>query len=115
DRIVVISEGRFHQVGKPEELYAKPATRFVAEFIGNNNILPGRVVSRGDGRVAVETDRGLRLEALVEGGEFSPGVPVQAAIRPEHIALQAADGADAENTFSIESRQFFGSVVHYLL
>jgi len=55
DRIVVMNGGRVEQVGTPEEVYAHPASLFVADFVGQVNALPGRVVSRTESHVMVET------------------------------------------------------------
>ena len=61
DRIAVMHAGRVEQVGTPEELYERPATRFVADFIGSTNLLRG----------VVEADGSIRLSS----GELDPGRP----------------------------------------
>jgi putative spermidine/putrescine transport system ATP-binding protein len=57
DRIAVFNRGRIEQIGTPEELYDRPATRFVASFIGNTNFIPGRVLGRAGVTVAVRPER----------------------------------------------------------
>ena len=59
DRIAVLNAGRLVQVGTPGELYHKPNNSFVADFIGQTNLLPGRVVSRNGKGVRVETPAGV--------------------------------------------------------
>ncbi len=107
DRIVVMNQGVIDQVGTPLEIYREPVTRFVADFIGTMNFLPGTVA--GPDRVHLaEIEIGLpgRLDAL------APGTPVTLAVRPEDLLVQ--DGAsDAPNTFAarVEGLEFLGSFV----
>ncbi|MEM8947889.1 MAG: ABC transporter ATP-binding protein [Pseudomonadota bacterium] len=95
DRIVVMNEGRVEQCGTPEELYHHPASRFVAEFIGETNLITGKV-SAVDGEHITLDWQGATIHAL---SEQSPpiGQTVTAAIRPERIVLsaerQAKEGA----------------------
>jgi spermidine/putrescine transport system ATP-binding protein len=91
DRLAVMRHGRIEQVGAPEEVYERPATEFVAGFLGASNLLEGQVAERngrtavirvpGGGTVVVPADR------LGDGeGDFKLGV------RPEKIRLDAASG-----------------------
>ncbi|MFC6763007.1 ABC transporter ATP-binding protein [Sulfitobacter porphyrae] len=82
DRIVVMNEGQIQQIGVPEELYERPRTRFVAEFFGDVNILPGRI--SGGRFEAADNAFGLPVQAL-EGEACG-------ALRPEKIAIQ--EGAE---------------------
>ena len=85
DRIAVMNAGRIEQVGTPAEVYARPATRFVADFVGESNLLDG--ASRGDGSVEIA---GLgRVE--LGGRAGPPGAPVTLLLRPE--ALRLGEGA----------------------
>ena len=84
DRIVVLNKGRIEQDGTPEELYFHPASRFVAEFIGETNLLSGRM--RGvDGPDVVLDWHGRTLRGRAPGGPPSPGAPVTASVRLEQI------------------------------
>ncbi|MGD9862891.1 MAG: ABC transporter ATP-binding protein [Pseudodonghicola sp.] len=81
DRIVVMNGGRIEQIATPAELYDRPATRFVAGFIGTMNLLAGHAT--GDGRVE---SAGLALP--VEGaGAFAAGTAVTLGLRPEDLTL----------------------------
>jgi spermidine/putrescine transport system ATP-binding protein len=91
DVIVVLNRGRIEDVGPPDRIYLRPATRFTATFMGETNILDGRVVEARNGRVRVETALGT-LEA---DGEAAEGVAVHLSIRPEQISLDAGQGADS--------------------
>jgi putative spermidine/putrescine transport system ATP-binding protein len=93
DRIAVFNHGRIEQVGTPVEIYDHPRTRFVAEFIGETNLVEGTVDSVEGGRANVLLPDGSRL--LVEtSGTLRPRQPVTVSIRPERIHL-GGNGADA--------------------
>ncbi len=89
DVIVVLNQGRIEDVGRPSRIYLRPATRFTATFMGETNILDGRVVEVQSGTVRVETALGV-LEAE---GDAAPGTAVHLSIRPEQIALDAGHSA----------------------
>ncbi len=80
DRIAVMDEGRLLQVGEPETIYEQPASRFVADFIGETNFLPGTV--EGPGLVCLRN--GDRLEIATD---LEVGRDVAIAVRPERITL----------------------------
>ena len=94
DRIAVMNRGRVEQLGTPEELYERPLTRFVADFIGTTNLLSGAVES-ADARGAL-----VRLAAgeacLVATPGLGVGHAVELSIRPESIFLKASNGHSAE-------------------
>ncbi|OCK57131.1 ABC transporter ATP-binding protein [Bradyrhizobium sp. LMTR 3] len=75
DRIVVMNKGAAEQVGSPEEIYDAPATRFVAEFVGQCSLLEGQILDGGEFR----TDDGLKLPAFGQVGKAT------AVIRPENV------------------------------
>src|SRR5207248_4255925 len=66
DRIAVLSHGRIEQIGTPGDIYERPATAFVAEFIGSSNMIRARIVERSDGGTIVATEAGLRLRCGAE-------------------------------------------------
>jgi spermidine/putrescine ABC transporter ATP-binding subunit len=92
DRIAVMQEGRLAQVGRPMDMYDRPVTPFVADFLGEANILHGRVVSVNSHAIAVESGEGLRLSVALGAGNRKAGEEVVVAIRPERIRL--ATGRD---------------------
>ena len=87
DRIAVMSRGRIEQLGAPREIYERPASRFVADFIGASTVLRGRAVA--DDRVALSPDLTIRVRV---GGILRVGEQVELAIRPERVRLAAAAG-----------------------
>jgi ABC-type Fe3+/spermidine/putrescine transport system ATPase subunit len=92
DRVAVMRDGKVLQVGVPRELYERPRTRFVADFVGTNNLVPGRVAERRGGGLVVDTELG-RLEAIA-GGEAAASERCVLAIRPENVHI-SADGGPA--------------------
>jgi spermidine/putrescine transport system ATP-binding protein len=94
DRIAVMNHGRIEQVADPEQVYDRPATTFVAGFIGVSNLMPGRVRKAGD-RGEVELDAGVSVHASVNG--FGAGERCHAVVRPEKLQIRfAEDRADAK-------------------
>lgn len=88
DRIAVMDQGRIHQLGTPVEIYERPASRFVAEFIGEVNMLEATVVGGDGARTEVLLRSGHRLTcAPVGAGVLSPGVHVIIAVRPQRVLL----------------------------
>jgi spermidine/putrescine ABC transporter ATP-binding subunit len=96
DRIAVLSHGRIEQIGTPDEIYERPATSFVAEFIGSSNMLRVRIVERDGGTVVVMTEAGLRLHCLSEPDvAFDDLSDVSILIRPERVNVAAPGGGAA--------------------
>ena len=93
DRIAVFNAGRIEQVGTPFDLYERPATRFVAGFIGETNFFPGTVAAPGEGSCRVDVS-GALLGAMLPGAAV-PGASVTVAVRPERIRLQAGSEGGA--------------------
>jgi putative spermidine/putrescine transport system ATP-binding protein len=109
DRIAVMANGRIEQVGRPEEIYGAPRTRFVADFIGIANLLACRVVSASAGLVDWE---GLRLQVPPQG--LRDGDRVVVSVRPEKLAIaEPPAGAGAWNRLEgiVDVATFLGPVV----
>jgi putative spermidine/putrescine transport system ATP-binding protein len=85
DRIAVMNAGRIEQVGRPVDIYERPASRFVAEFIGRMNLFPGRVAA-GPAGLRVETARGVALD-LALPPDLAAAMPVHIAVRPERARV----------------------------
>jgi putative spermidine/putrescine transport system ATP-binding protein/spermidine/putrescine transport system ATP-binding protein len=119
DRIVVMSNGRIEQIAKPRDLYMRPNSRFVAEFIGRNTILPGALEEVGDGYGRVRTSfgrfSGVMNGAVSTGGEAAVVVPAE-AFRMTRVE-GGAEGAPDENVLhaTIEGRDMVGPIVRFLL
>ena len=119
-RIAVMSEGKFLQVGAPSDIYETPATRFVADFIGNVNLMAGKVIEDQPDHVVIEcADCKHYVGHGITGVE---GMAVTVAVRPEKIQLSreapAGDGPDpAFNRVqvSVKNLAYFGSFTVYHL
>jgi iron(III) transport system ATP-binding protein len=108
DVVVVMNAGRIEQAGPPDDVYRHPATRFVADFIGRANFLPGTVTGTGDGVVEIEsTGQSLRVPAAAG---LTIGAAATIVVRPE--ALRMGVG---ELTARIGRRTFLGPLVEYEL
>ena len=100
DRLAVLHEGRLQQVGTPREVYSRPVNRFVADFIGECNFLPGTLVSRdANGHGTVRCAVG-ELASTAIAAHLQPGQKVVVALRPEWLRLSSAAPATSANTFT---------------
>jgi spermidine/putrescine transport system ATP-binding protein len=120
DRIAVMHAGRVEQLGTPEDLYERPRTRFVADFIGTTNLLAGTVDSI-DGDCAVIRFHGGELGSTAATG-LSVGQAVELSLRPEAVALRALDAPAAPRAAlvpalagTIEQAAYLGNIVQYLV
>jgi ABC-type Fe3+/spermidine/putrescine transport system ATPase subunit len=94
DRIAVLSHGRIEQIGTPGEIYERPATAFVAEFIGSSNMLRARIVGDVDSAKIVVTEAGLRLCCRAESNDMlDDGADVSVLLRPERVHIETPGGA----------------------
>ena len=87
DRIAVMAQGRVLQVGAPTELYQRPGSRFVADFIGNMNFFDGRVQRLDEGAAIVDAGCLGLLRAADDANSFAVGDELMVAIRPEKLKL----------------------------
>ena len=92
DRIAVISAGRVLEVGSPGDLYERPKTRFVADFLGTMNFFNGRVEAQEGNRYVVESKELGRLRVKYDDGSFGPGESVSIALRPENLQIIDSPG-----------------------
>ncbi len=101
DRIAVMNHGRVEQMGGPEELYERPRTRFVADFLGVANLLRGAVTGVRDGVARVRTEGGFAFDAADDGG-YREGSAVWVGLRSERISLTGRSGNVFEGTIDDE-------------
>lgn len=88
DRVAVMMDGRIAQVGEPETVFSNPVDERTAEFVGVENLIPGRVVAQREGLAVVDV-RGGVLEAVSDAGE---GQQVLACLRPEDVVVAPVPG-----------------------
>jgi iron(III) transport system ATP-binding protein len=115
--IAVMNEGQIVQLGSPREIYEKPKSKFVADFIGTTNFLDGIVIGRdGDsGRLRVQSPVGVML---VQSDTALPqGSPVTVSVRPEDVSLsdRPPQAAQDENhyTGTVEAKVFLGEYIDF--
>jgi spermidine/putrescine transport system ATP-binding protein len=118
DRIAVMHGGRIEQVGAPDELYDRPASSFVADFIGTTNLLAGTVETIDGGAAAIRLDSGDRCLVVANGRQA--GQAIQLSVRPESIAIDARNGTsagDGSTPHGIDARveqvAYLGAAVQY--
>jgi iron(III) transport system ATP-binding protein len=88
-RIAIMRDGRIEQLGKPREIYEKPASLFVADFIGTSNFIPGVIKERGPMNSYVVGTAAGELRAEVGGTEqIAVGTSVTVSIRPQHLRME---------------------------
>jgi spermidine/putrescine transport system ATP-binding protein len=117
DRIAVMNAGRIEQLGGAEEIYERPRTRFVAQFIGSCNLIEGEVVGTESQTLRIQSGLGhlrLRLAAGVQD-RLAAGARLTVAIRPEKIRLARSDEHLLENrlTARIEDLVYSGAETQY--
>jgi len=114
-RIAVMSEGKILQVGPPADIYETPATRFVADFIGNVNLMDGTLVV--DQPNMVEIDCGFCRHRVGHGITGTVGMAVSVAVRPEKIRLtrEKPQGEVNHVKGTVRDRSYFGSFTVYNL
>ena len=113
--IAVMQAGKVVQLGKPREVYESPANKFVAEFIGTSNFLPGKVLGRAGECVDVETEAGrVRLDSAAQ---VPAGEQVIAAIRPETLSIATMASGNEVNEWrgTVTNRAFLGDAVDHIL
>ena len=112
DRVAVMRDGRVLQVGPPRDLYERPRTRFVADFVGTNNLVPGEVESRAAGGTDVVVRTALGPLRAIASGAVSARCVL--AVRPENVVLgSAAAGEGNRVTGRVSLVSYLGSTVRY--
>jgi len=108
DRIVVMNAGNIEQLGAPHEIYNKPATRFVATFVGQLNSLEATVLDPGAKTVAID-GQGVTIPQLPATAAANAAITL--TLRPEVAAIGAREGNDITLTGTIADVTFLGSVI----
>ena len=117
DRIIVMNRGRIDQQGAPSDIYAHPANRFVAAFMGRSNWLDGTLkLGKGGGFASVVLNSGIVLSVTANG--IADGSPISLGIRPERITIAASEDTEpamGANQFPGEVLQsrYMGAEIHY--
>lgn len=105
DRIAVFNQGRIEQIDTPSAVYDHPETRFVAEFIGETNLLGGKVKDRDGNTSIIDLDQGSRI---VVAQKLDTGARVSLCIRPERLLLGEPPDRENRLTCSVTDRVYMG-------
>ena len=118
DMVVVMDHGHVEQVGTPQQVYGQPATRFVADFLGQSNILAGQVETFADGLVGVRLDNGEQVRTRV-ASTVEPGARVELVVRAHRADVRAADAKAADGVNRFEGRiadvSYLGGLATYFV
>lgn len=116
DRMAVMKSGKIEHLGKTDEIYIRPKSKFVAEFIGNMNFLSGKVVSSNGSNYVLEFPDGSTIDFSNEK-QFSINEKLTLAIRPEQLRLNKSEPKSDENCFKgiIRNEVFFGDSSRYYI
>ncbi|NQX00832.1 ABC transporter ATP-binding protein [bacterium] len=113
DRMAVLTRGNIGQIGTPEQIYREPRSAYVANFIGETNLIPGTAVETREGFTLVETAGGRLVGRITDPGWLPvAGESVRLSVRPEAWRLHQADG---DNTLvgTIADRSYLGQRIQY--
>jgi ABC-type Fe3+/spermidine/putrescine transport system ATPase subunit len=113
DAIAVLDRGVLQQIGPPLEVYRRPANQFVADFIGESNLLSGSISGAGEGGLLFTTSKGLAVR-WAPGGRAEPSGSGHMVVRPEYVRLGAA-AEEAANRYQAEILEvlYVGDLVKY--
>ncbi|TIQ95146.1 ABC transporter ATP-binding protein [Mesorhizobium sp.] len=110
DRIVVMNAGSVEQIGTPEEVYERPATAFVADFLGKANMLAG-TVSRSDGQIAVTLAAGQTVNVM-SPRPLAPGSKITVVVRPQKLSVGPAAGGNRLSGRVVSTSYLGGSAIY---
>jgi iron(III) transport system ATP-binding protein len=112
DRMAVLEQGRIRQTGTPAEVYRQPATRFVADFMGETNFLAAKVLEVIDGHARVESMLGT-FDAAIDGTAVGVGDSVTLSIRPEAWKLGTEQSTNNRVRGKLRERIYLGEMAQY--
>ena len=107
DRVAVFHQGRIQQIDTPTALYERPANAFVAQFIGENNTLQGRVLSVSGDRCRVELPDGVQMDAMAVGA-LRAGASTRLSVRPERVHLNPKSQMETHVTATVVDVIYLG-------
>jgi len=115
DRVVIMSQGDIAQIGSPKDIYRTPANRFVAEFVGRNNIFTGQALASDQGKTKVATPQG-EFTAQTPAHAPMPTGEVSFTVSADLMALSLSEPSDGNKAkATLISEEFIGSVVTVFL
>lgn len=117
DRIAVMNQAQIEQIGSPAEIYERPSTPFVADFIGDTNLFHGQAQQLATGGLVVITPNGLKMFLDDHAERLPQAGPVVVSIRPEKIQLSLEGATGTVNCFEgrLKHMMYLGTHVHYIV
>ena len=121
DRVVIMSKGLIEQIGTPRQVFREPATRFVAEFVGSNNILTGKVSKTEGQKFHIQTGIGTVIADVSSEGGLDEGQAVDVVISADRLYVDypgiSGNSDPTTNAFSCKlvSEEFIGAIVTLLV
>ena len=121
DRIAVMNKGKITQIGTPKDIYSRPASEFVANFIGRTNLLHGSLLEDAAAESIARVKTVMGDVWCFFPGALAAGKPVALVVRPEHIGIGKGDSARPSNgldnrlTGQVTREIYLGEVVEYLV
>jgi spermidine/putrescine transport system ATP-binding protein len=112
DRIAVMNKGNVLQIGKPEEIYERPASKYVADFIGETNFIDGVVKGQNGSKVEIELV-GTGVVCVESSRTFTNGQQVAVAVRPEKLRLNTELQEGNTLRGRVEDVIYIGTDTHY--
>jgi putative spermidine/putrescine transport system ATP-binding protein len=119
DRIAIMNRGRIEQVGPPATIYERPANIFTARFLGEANLIEGRVERVDAGVAILRTPEGIELRGRAPE-RLAAGAPASLFVRPERVTISAASEGPAQATVNsasgrVQRVSFLGNMVRYVV
>ena len=113
DRVIVMNGGHIEQIGTPEEIYNRPHSRFVADFVGSANLISGKVRRQGDnGTLIFDAEGGVALQVVASGAARERDT---VALRSSYIHLGHMPGSHNAVPGRIHRRMFHGDFIQYVV
>ncbi|MEG1549806.1 MAG: ABC transporter ATP-binding protein [Ruthenibacterium sp.] len=114
DRIAVMRDGLLEQIGTPAEVYDRPKTAYVAQFVGSANIVTGKCVSQNGETLAISVSGGT-VPAIAIGHSFAVGCDVTLAVRSEHLLLFKCSNENKGLCATVTEKSFAGGMLRIAL
>ncbi len=117
DQVAVMNDGKVEQIGAPEDIYERPSSRFVADFIGRANLLPGTVSDIQPDSVLVDVAGVGRIHASHDGRPLSSGQDVTLLIRPHRVEVERRDASAGVDRLKgkVTAHSYTGEMLAYTI
>lgn len=114
DRIAIMNDGRIEQIGSPSDLYDRPNTKFVADFLGDTNFIAGKLVDVSGDRGTVQANGTWSFSGVLSDPSLRPGASVVVGVRPEKIHVADANEKPTNTcTATVSEVVYSGDVTRY--